>query len=186
MVCNSNASCCHAGVGRKFGPDDSDVAFAQLRREQLEFHLACRRGAVEVAKRGCKKVDLNWVDSVGMTALMWASHLGNVDIVRALLDSKADPMVEDSYHSGSRRRTALDYAKGCGLAIDYAKDGEHEEARSEGRQECTRSLQEATLLHTLIASMGDSNANPTVKDSYHSGSWRRTALDNVKGSGLAV
>merc|ERR1712032_1435156 len=131
MVFSSNTSFALTGVGKHFGPDDS-----------------------EVAKCAGKHVDINWVDSVGMTALMWASHLGNVDVVRALLDRKADPMASDRFRSGARRRTALDYANGCGLAIDYAMDGESEEARSEGRQKCARILKEAMTLQRLMASMG--------------------------------
>ena len=95
---------------------------------QLMFWLKCRDGDVAEVRRLLSESDainVNGRDSGNMTPLMWAAHLGNIEIAELLLHAGANPLAVDVMRP-DRAATALDYAMGCGLPV-VEGDSEDEE-----------------------------------------------------------
>mmetsp|Transcript_68451 Transcript_68451/g.211754 ORF Transcript_68451/g.211754 Transcript_68451/m.211754 type:complete len:117 (+) Transcript_68451:2-352(+) len=88
--------------------------------------MSVRDGDVEAARSWLsgdwrEQVDLDWCDSTGMTALMWAAREGRAPLVRLLLEANADPTVTDGTVPGAPV-TALDYALSGGPPSDEDED----------------------------------------------------------------
>mmetsp|Transcript_88603 Transcript_88603/g.264260 ORF Transcript_88603/g.264260 Transcript_88603/m.264260 type:complete len:168 (-) Transcript_88603:331-834(-) len=106
----------------------------QVCPEQIKFHMTCRHGDLQALQGwlGCDRrarVDLDWRDSVGMTALMWTALDGHIEVARALLEAGADPTITDDSNP-DEPVAALDYALGVGLPAGSEDETDDEE---EGR-----------------------------------------------------
>ena len=96
-------------------------AITMRTRCQILFLKNCGDGDVIGVRNhlaNLNNVDLNGRDSRNMTPLMLAAHEGHIEVVRLLLNARADTSVVDEMRP-DRPCTALDYAMGCGLPIVY-------------------------------------------------------------------
>uniref|UniRef100_A0A7S1WUZ8 Uncharacterized protein n=1 Tax=Alexandrium catenella TaxID=2925 RepID=A0A7S1WUZ8_ALECA len=114
-----------------------------VRPEQIKFHMSCRDGDLEAVKRWLdgdqrEQVDLDWSDSVGMTALMWVAQDGCVPVARALLEARADPTIADGMRPGAPF-TALEYAL-AEFSNDDNDDDDDDEYYQEADEDDNREL----------------------------------------------
>mmetsp|Transcript_53361 Transcript_53361/g.165736 ORF Transcript_53361/g.165736 Transcript_53361/m.165736 type:complete len:168 (+) Transcript_53361:1-504(+) len=101
---------------------------------QIKFHTCCRDGDHKAVQEWLNadtrdEIDVDWRDSVGMTALMWAALDGNMEAARALLEAGADAAITDGANP-DEPVTALDYALGIGIPADSEDETDDED---EGR-----------------------------------------------------
>ena len=96
-----------------------------LDMKQLTWWLKLHDGDIAEVRRLLSESDainVNGRDSGNMTPLMWAAHLGNIEIAELLLHAGANPLAVDVMHP-DRAVTALDYAMGCGLPVVEGDSG---------------------------------------------------------------
>ena len=70
-------------------------SFSQNNQDIIE---ATKHGHVEMIKiLIINKIDINFRDNHGMSAISWAAKRGYIDIAQILLDNGADPNIRDVY-----------------------------------------------------------------------------------------
>lgn len=85
-------------------PNEVERKKIMTNRKNLE--IAIDKGDIEPVKQLLVQFDVNHVDRVKMTLLMYAVQMGKNDIVKMLIDTKADITVEDVHHKTALLRAA--------------------------------------------------------------------------------